>query len=344
MGGDELKKEKSLLFLWMEVIGDNMVPFFWIISPKLHAEVTNMRKREERETSIPPKNLAKVVRDEGNVGATIGRYCSIVREQKPGGSRPSVDEITTGSPVSLCSITFSAPKDCWKIDVHTVTQSSPSAGISFIYNSSHGNEISRISGAESDNGHSKSSCNEPGTSKVLKDVHISAQLMEDFLELSRDNTNKDLETCGVLGAFLKEGIFYVTTLIIPKQESTSNSCQALNEEEIFAIQNEQSLFPVGWIHTHPSQSCFMSSIDVHTQYSYQMMVPEAVAIVMAPTDKSRKHGIFRLSDPVGMNILKECQERGFHTHEETVDGSSIYEQCSNVYVNPYVRLEICDLR
>ena len=26
--------------------------------------------------------------------------------------------------------------------------------------------------------------------------------MEDFLELSRDNTNKDLETCGVLGAFL----------------------------------------------------------------------------------------------------------------------------------------------
>lgn len=26
--------------------------------------------------------------------------------------------------------------------------------------------------------------------------------MEDFLELARDNTNKDVETCGVLGASL----------------------------------------------------------------------------------------------------------------------------------------------
>ena len=93
----------------------------------------------------------------------------------------------------------------------------------------------------------------------------------------------------VLLFFIQEGgTFYVTTLIIPKQESTSNSvcflsllllldlkldfpcicylqgqapgngscwlnwtgykCQARNEEEIFTIQNEQSLFPVGWIH------------------------------------------------------------------------------------------------
>lgn len=26
--------------------------------------------------------------------------------------------------------------------------------------------------------------------------------MEDFLELAKDNTDKDLETCGILGAFL----------------------------------------------------------------------------------------------------------------------------------------------
>lgn len=32
--------------------------------------------------------------------------------------------------------------------------------------------------------------------------HQSPQLMEDFLELARDNTEKDLETCGALGAFL----------------------------------------------------------------------------------------------------------------------------------------------
>ncbi|KAL7261110.1 hypothetical protein ACSBR1_006704 [Camellia fascicularis] len=208
---------------------------------------------------------------------------------------------------------------CLQKGVHTVTQSSPSPTISCIHSIPHVAEVSRITSADS----ASSSSDGLAASKVLKDVHISAQLMEDFLALARDNTDKDLETCGVLGAFLKGGTFYVTTLIIPKQESTSNSCLALNEEEIFAIQNEQSLYPVGWIH---------------------MMVPEAVAIVMAPTDNSRAYGIFRLSDPSGMNVLKECKETGYHPHREPSDGSPIYNHCSNVYVNPNLRFEICDLR
>ncbi|GMP57990.1 hypothetical protein CsSME_00021836 [Camellia sinensis var. sinensis] len=208
---------------------------------------------------------------------------------------------------------------CLQKGVHTVTQSSPSPTISCIHSIPHVAEVSRITSADS----AGSSSDGLAASKVLKDVHISAQLMEDFLALARDNTDKDLETCGVLGAFLKGGTFYVTTLIIPKQESTSDSCLALNEEEIFAIQNEQSLYPVGWIH---------------------MMVPEAVAIVMAPTDNSRAYGIFRLSDPSGMNILKECKETGYHPHREPSDGSPIYDHCSNVYVNPNLRFEICDLR
>lgn len=173
---------------------------------------------------------------------------------------------------------------------------------------------------------------------------MSAQLMEDFLDLAKENTEKDLETCGILGAFLKNGTFYATTLIIPKQESTSSSCLATNDEEAFAIQNEHSLFPVGWIHTHPSQSCFMSSVDLHTHYSYQVMIPEAIAVVMAPTDTSRSYGIFRLSDPGGMSVLKACQEQGFHPHGETTDGSPVFEHCSNVYKNSNLRFEIFDLR
>lgn len=47
----------------------------------------------------------------------------------------------------------------------------------------------------------------------------------------------------------------------------------------------QELYPLGWIHTHPTQTCFLSSIDVHTQCGYQTMLDEAVAIVMAPTDR-----------------------------------------------------------
>ncbi|CAB4264373.1 unnamed protein product [Prunus armeniaca] len=258
----------------------------------------------------------------------------------------SLCSVESGS--SFCACKFCGSKflkttsQCQNITVHTVTQFSPSPVISCTESVPQGANISQIT-VDTEHGQSQSS-NQSTSSTVLRDVHISANLMEDFLGLAKDNTEKDLETCGTLGAFLKNGTFYVTTLIVPKQECTSNSCQATNDEEVFSIQNEQSLFPVGWIHTHPSQKCFMSSVDLHTHYSCQVMIPEAFAIVMAPTDTSRSYGIFRLSDPGGMSVLKECQEEGFHPHKETTDGSPIYEHCSNVYTNSNLRFEIFDLR
>ncbi|XP_010553605.1 PREDICTED: AMSH-like ubiquitin thioesterase 2 isoform X2 [Tarenaya hassleriana] len=200
-----------------------------------------------------------------------------------------------------------------------VTQSSPSPSLSCIETVPHrSSHVSPFEASSSYHNHG-----DPSESKPLQDVHISERLMEDFAELARENTEKDLETCGALGAFL---------------------CQALNEEEVFAIQNEHALYPVGWIHTHPSQGCFMSSVDLHTHYSYQAMVPEAFAIVVAPTDSSRRHGIFRLTDPGGMDILRGCEETGFHPHKEPEDGTPLYENCSNVYKNSNLRFEIFDLR
>jgi STAM-binding protein len=58
----------------------------------------------------------------------------------------------------------------------------------------------------------------------------------------------------------------------------------------------------------------------------------------------RSYGIFRLSDPGGMSVLKECEESGFHPHGEPADGSPIYEHCANVYTNTNLRFEIFDLR
>ncbi|KAK1376329.1 AMSH-like ubiquitin thioesterase 3-like [Heracleum sosnowskyi] len=54
-------------------------------------------------------------------------------------------------------------------------------------------------------------------------LHIPVKLMEDFLRLAQKNTAKNLETCGVLAGSLKNRVFHITTLIIPKQESTSDS-------------------------------------------------------------------------------------------------------------------------
>lgn len=193
-------------------------------------------------------------------------------------------------------------------------------------------------------GPAKSSHDSEHGPTTYQHLHVPVKMMEEFLRLALENTQKNLETCGVLAGSLKNRVFHITTLIIPKQESTSDSCQTLNEEEIFEVQDGLSLFSLGWIHTHPSQTCFMSSVDLHTHYSYQIMLPEAIAIVMAPTDTASPHGIFHLSDPGGVSIIRNCQQSGFHPHEEPSDGSPIYEHCSHVYINANLKFDVVDLR
>lgn len=85
---------------------------------------------------------------------------------------------------------------------------------------------------------------------------------------------RDVETCGILDGELKQNQLHVTHLILPKQTGDSNSCNAMNEEEILIIQDQLNLITLGWIHTHPSQTAFLSSIDLHTQAAYQRMIPE----------------------------------------------------------------------
>jgi STAM-binding protein len=63
----------------------------------------------------------------------------------------------------------------------------------------------------------------------------------------------------------------------------------------------------------------------------QVMLEEAVAIVMSPRDsKNRRCGIFRLTTPGGMDLIKDCSQTGFHTHAPTANGQKIYELCGHV--------------
>ncbi|KAJ1776107.1 hypothetical protein LPJ67_006479 [Coemansia sp. RSA 1938] len=118
----------------------------------------------------------------------------------------------------------------------------------------------------------------------------------------------------------------MTTLIIPKQSATSDTCVTEHEEELFVEQMERDLITLGWIHTHPSQTCFMSSLDLHTQCSYQLMLPEAIAIVCSPRHEPR-FGIFRLTDPMGIDTIQNCKEKSaFHPHD---DSKVIYANASD---------------
>ncbi len=65
--------------------------------------------------------------------------------------------------------------------------------------------------------------------------------------------------------------------------------------------------------THPSQTAFLSSIDLHTQFGFQIMVPEAVAIVCAP--KYNETRSFILTPNYGVKVISECSQGGFHMHQ-----------------------------
>ncbi|KAL8291604.1 hypothetical protein RQP46_001862 [Phenoliferia psychrophenolica] len=150
----------------------------------------------------------------------------------------------------------------------------------------------------------------------LRNVVLPAELMSHFVALSLDNTERGIETCGLLMGTLSHNTFTITNLLVPKQDGTPDTCTTTHEEEQFAYQDERELMTLGWIHTHPTQTCFMSSLDLHTHASYQVMLAEAIAIVCAPRHNPG-YGIFRLTDPPGLETIVTCQLPGlFHPHPD----------------------------
>ncbi|GAA5807894.1 hypothetical protein MFLAVUS_001274 [Mucor flavus] len=150
----------------------------------------------------------------------------------------------------------------------------------------------------------------------LRKLLLPKGLQSKFLSIAGNNTRNKIETCGILAGTLKNNILKITTLIIPKQTGTPDTCTTENEEDLFDIQDKHDLLTFGWIHTHPTQSCFLSSVDLHTHCSYQLMLPEAIAIVCAPAHNPN-FGIFRLTDPPGLDVISNCKKTpAFHPHPD----------------------------
>lgn len=173
----------------------------------------------------------------------------------------------------------------------------------------------------------------------LRDVLVPADLPRKFLVKAEHNTLKNVETCGILAGKLKNNAFVITHLILPKQSGTSDTCAAEDEEDIFMYQEPRDLITLGWIHTHPSQTAFLSSVDMHNQYGYQAMLPEAIAIVCAP--KFNETGFFSLSIERGLIEIGNCREKGFHQHNKN---PPLFEESSHVKIVDSHNIEVGDLR
>jgi STAM-binding protein len=154
----------------------------------------------------------------------------------------------------------------------------------------------------------------------LRPLFLPTTLRTTFLRLAYKNTLANLETCGFLAGTLMRNAFFVSKLIIPAQTSTSDTCEMTNESQLFDYVDSEDLMILGWIHTHPTQTCFMSSRDLHTHAGYQMMLAESIAIVCAPSKGDTTYGgdwgAYRLTDPPGKKVILNCEKPGvFHPHE-----------------------------
>ncbi|NWY06253.1 STABP protein, partial [Nothoprocta ornata] len=161
---------------------------------------------------------------------------------------------------------------------------------------------------------------------ILRQVVVPRELCQKFLQLADANTVRGVETCGILCGKLMRNEFTVTHVIVPKQHGGSDYCNTENEEELFLIQDQHGLVTLGWIHTHPTQTAFLSSVDLHTHCSYQMMLPESVAIVCAP--KYQETGFFQLTAH-GLEEISSCRQKGFHPHAKE---PPLFTTCSHVVV------------
>jgi STAM-binding protein len=179
----------------------------------------------------------------------------------------------------------------------------------------------------------------------LRTLFLPAPLRYSFLKIAAANTRANLETCGILAGTLVQNALFVTKLIIPEQTATSDTCEMVDELALFEYTETQADdIVLGWIHTHPSQTCFLSSRDLHTHFPYQGTLAEAIAIVCAPAHQP-DYGVFRLTDPPGLQAIRNCRQSAtFHPHSESNIYTDADSKQGHVIEHDALKFEVVDLR
>ena len=108
----------------------------------------------------------------------------------------------------------------------------------------------------------------------LRSVVMPGDLTDRFLAIASSNSQRGVETLGTLGGSLSNNRLIISHLLIPKQVGKSDSCTMEGLEDVWDVHDKENIVFLGWIHTHPAYSVFLSSVDMHNQYEWQHMLPE----------------------------------------------------------------------
>ncbi|GAM25294.1 hypothetical protein SAMD00019534_084690 [Acytostelium subglobosum LB1] len=162
---------------------------------------------------------------------------------------------------------------------------------------------------------------------IRKPILLSEEIVYLFWNRSIHNTIKGIETGALLCGRDEKTHFVITELIFPNQVGRDDSFECINDEQVFCYQLERSLLTLGWIHTHPTQTVFLSSVDIHNHYCYQQQLKESIAVVVSPKP-TPNYEVFSLSAG-GMDSIAKCSLKGFHPHD---DADSLYQSSPHVRV------------
>jgi len=177
-----------------------------------------------------------------------------------------------------------------------------------------------------------------GNDQGRRSVMIPGKLITNFLSLAKQNSDRNVETLGMLGGKLSKNKFTVTHLLIPKQTGQSDRCDLQGHEELGDTYDNEDIILVGWIHTHPAYDVFLSSVDMHNQYEYQNMLDEFVAVVCSI--KFNETGYLSLTEE-GMQEIGKCSQTNFHPHSKT---PALFKTASHVIHDDTLNIKVMDLR
>ncbi|MCJ1376219.1 multicatalytic endopeptidase [Loxospora ochrophaea] len=135
-------------------------------------------------------------------------------------------------------------------------------------------------------------------------VYISSLALLKMLRHGRAGV--PMEVMGLmLGEFVDDYTVRVVDVFAMPQSGTGVSVEAV--DPVFQTKMMEMLRQtgrpetvVGWYHSHPGFGCWLSSVDINTQQSFEQLTPRAVAVVVDPIQSVKGKVVidaFRLINP-----------------------------------------------
>ncbi|OLS28442.1 MAG: hypothetical protein HeimC2_06610 [Candidatus Heimdallarchaeota archaeon LC_2] len=158
------------------------------------------------------------------------------------------------------------------------------------------------------------------------EVYISLSAMAQMIKFDISNPGK--ETAGLLIGEEINNVVHVDEIRVGKQKGNAVHVEISDEELTMAAievsTREDGKVIVGWWHTHPGLTSFMSGTDVKTQSMYQALMPSAIAIVIDDVKYEKTgsindldFGVYRLIDGKSQRLeyrIKDSVEFGLNSY------------------------------